>query len=261
MPEPPEQQPAPPHEDGVTLDELSAAYAQSLGAPADSDSGRAEPDGGSQTAEAAAEPLGEDVERGGSEELALEPPHAEPEGPDDDDPCPLSPQTILEAMLFVGNHQNEPLTAARAAELMRGVAADEIAAIVAKLNERYTANRCPYRITSEGAGYRMSLHGPFHSIRNRFYGRVREARLSQAALDVLAILAYRQPIVAEEVSRLRGTPSGHILSQLVRRQLLRIERPEDKRGPVTYHTTDRFLDLFGLESLEDLPQSEELDQR
>jgi segregation and condensation protein B len=261
MPEPPEHQPEPPQEQGVTLDELSAAYAQSLGTSADSDSEPVEPEGGAQPAETVAEQLGEGVEDEVSQEPALEPPEAEPEGPDDDDPCPLSPQTILEAMLFVGNQQNEPLTAGRAAELMRGVAPDEIAALIAELNQRYTANRCPYRITSEGAGYRLSLHGPFHSIRNRFYGRVREARLSQAALDVLAILAYRQPIVADEVNRLRGTPSGHLLSQLVRRQLLRIERPEEKRGPVTYHTTDRFLDLFGLESLEDLPQSEELDQR
>lgn len=257
----PEQQPDAPQEQGVTLDGLSAAYAKSLGASADSDAPPVEPEDGSQPAVAAAEPAGEGGEAGPSLQLAIEPPQPEPEAPDEEDACPLSPQTILEAMLFVGNQQNEPLAAARAAELMRDVTADEIAPLVAKLNQRYAANRCPYRVLSEGAGYRLTLDGPFHSIRNRFYGRVREARLSQAALDVLAIIAYQQPIVADEVNRLRGTPSGHLLSQLVRRQLLRIERPDEKRTPVAYHTTDRFLDLFGLESLEDLPQSEELDQR
>ncbi|NQT14625.1 MAG: SMC-Scp complex subunit ScpB [Planctomycetes bacterium] len=250
----PEQQPDAPQEQGVTLDGLSAAYAKSLGASANSDAPPVEPEDGSQ-------PADEGGQAGPSLQPALEPPQPEPEASDEQDACPLSPQTILEAMLFVGNHQNEPLAAARAAELMRDVTADEIAPLVARLNQRYAANRCPYRVLSEGAGYRLTLDEPFHSIRNRFYGRVREARLSQAALDVLAIVAYQQPIVADEVNRLRGTPSGHLLSQLVRRQLLRIERPEEKRTPVAYHTTDRFLDLFGLESLEDLPQSEELDQR
>jgi len=74
-------------------------------------------------------------------------------------------------------------------------------------------------------------------------------------------VAYRQPIVAEDVNRLRGIPSGHLLAQLVRRQLLRIERPQRKPRPIHYRTTDRFLELFGLESLDDLPQSEELEKR
>jgi len=93
-------------------------------------------------------------------------------------------------------------------------------------------------------------------VRNKFYGRVREAKLSQAAIDTLAIVAYRQPLTSETVSQLRGTLSGHLLTQLVRRQLLTAERLEDSRR-MQYRTTDRFLELFGLESLEELPDSEE----
>ena len=87
---------------------------------------------------------------------------------------------------------------------------------------------------------------------------MREARLSLAAVDVLSIVAYRQPLTADEVSRLRDKPSGHILSQLVHRGLLRIERAAAPRRTAHYHTTDRFLELFGLSNLADLPQSEEL---
>ena len=106
----------------------------------------------------------------------------------------------------------------------------------------------------------MTLRTAFYPVRNRFYGKVREARLSQAAVDVLAIVAYQQPLSSEQVSRLRGRPCSHVLSQLVRRGLLRIERRGEKLRTPYYFTTDRFLELFGLESLEDLPQSEELDR-
>ena len=260
MSEVPEPQAEPPREPGITLDELTAAYAQSMGVRAEAvtepDQRPAEP----QAAETAADESAEAFQDESSPQTDAGPPLPEGEKPDDD-PCPICPRTILEAMLFVGNRENEPLTAARAAELMRGVTPGEIAVLVDELNRCYAAGGRPYRVVSAGAGYRISLDKPFHPIRNKFYRRVRDARLSQAALDVLAVVAYRQPITAEQVSGLRDTPSGHLLAQLVRRRLLRIERPPGKRRPVTYHTTDRFLDLFGLESLDDLPQSEELEKR
>ena len=90
---------------------------------------------------------------------------------------------------------------------------------------------------------------------------MREARLSQAAIDVLAIVAYQQPLSAEQIGAVRGKPSGAVLSQLVHRGLLRIERQPGKRPNVQYFTTDRFLHLFGLQTLADLPQSEELDRQ
>jgi segregation and condensation protein B len=176
----------------------------------------------------------------------------------DEDPCEISPLTILEAMLFVGNRASEPLSAARAAELMRGVEVGEIPDLVDELNRRYTERGSPYRVVQEGAGYRMTLRGEFCGVRNKFFGRLREARLSQAAIDVLAIVAYRQPVGAEEVAKLRGMPSGHLLLQLVRRRLLEVERSAEKPRTPRYRTTARFLDLFGLEGLGDLPQSEDL---
>lgn len=237
--------------DDVSLDALSEAYAQAMGR---SPEARADP------TPAGDEPAADGPPSPSLEHTAPSPEEVEPVE-EDDDPCPISPATILEAMLFVGDLDSRPLSAVRAAELMRGVSPGEIPELVDELNRRYAANGCPYRIVSEGVGYRITLHKRFHAIRNRFYGRVREARLSQAALDVMAIVAYRQPITSEDVTRLRDHPSGHILSQLVRRQLLRIERPPGKRRPITYRTTDRFLDLFGLESLDDLPQTDDVENR
>lgn len=170
-----------------------------------------------------------------------------------DDQCPITPAAVLEAMLFVGDPDGNPIAPSRAAELMRGVSPGEIAALVDELNARYRADRRPYHIVSQGSGYRLTLRPEFASLRNRFFGKVRESRLSQAAVDVLAIVAYQQPITADEINKLRGKPSGHVLNQLVHRQLLRIERSGPRRV-ARYHTTDRFLELFGLESLDDLPR-------
>lgn len=171
----------------------------------------------------------------------------------------VSPHSILEAILFVDNQESQPLDPARAAALMRGVEPEEIASMVDDLNRDYLANHCPYEIVATGGGFRLVLREAFYPVRNKFYGRVREARLSQAAIDVLALVAYRQPISSDEVNQLRDKPSGHLLTQLVRRCLLCVERTESKPRKTIYRTTDRFLELFGLTDPSDLPQIDEMD--
>ncbi|MEX0676661.1 MAG: SMC-Scp complex subunit ScpB [Pirellulales bacterium] len=222
---------------GLALDQLSAALAGMLAsgddpyssAPQDSESGE----------------LGED-------------PHDR--AADADDACEITPRSILEAMLFVGSPQNEPLASKQVAALMRGVRPAEIDALVRDLNEAYERRNCPYTIVQEGGGYRLALRAEFARLRDKFYGKVRLARLSQAAIEVLAAVAYNEPTTSEEVTRLRGTASGHVLAHLVRRQLLRLERSAGGPRRVVYSTTPRFLELFGLESLADLPRSGELEQ-
>jgi len=174
--------------------------------------------------------------------------------------CPISPRSIFEAMLFVGDPENHPLPAGRATDLMRGVDPEEIPRIVNELNADYTRRGCPYRVVNQPGGYRLELEPSFESVRRRFYGKVREVRLSQAAVDVLATVAYRQPITADEVTKIRDHPSQGILGQLVRRGLLSIERSSDRKIPARYSTTDRFLELFNLESIDFLPQTEDIDE-
>ena len=84
--------------------------------------------------------------------------------------------------------------------------------------------------------------------------------MSPAALEVLSIVAYNQPVTTDEVSQLRCSPSGAVLATLVRRRLVRIDRPEDGHGRPQYSTTERFLRLFGLEDLAALPHGEELEK-
>jgi segregation and condensation protein B len=175
--------------------------------------------------------------------------------------CELTPSTILEAMLFVGAPGNVPLTSQQVARLMRGVRPTEIDALVRQLNATYAARNCPYEIAAEGPGYRMRLREEHARLRDRFYGKARQARLSQAAIEVLAIVAYNESLTAQEISARRGTPCGPILSQLVRRQLLSLTRPPKASAPGRYRTTDRFLELFSLESLDDLPRTPDADRQ
>ncbi|MGL4942540.1 MAG: SMC-Scp complex subunit ScpB [Thermoguttaceae bacterium] len=174
----------------------------------------------------------------------------------------LSPRVILEAMLFVGDRENRPLAPERAAELMRNVTAEEVAEAAKELEASYRAAGAPYTVVESGGGYRLALRGEWETLRSKFSGKVREATLSQKAIDSLAVVAYRQPVSAEEIDKLRKEPSAAIMTQLVRRGL--VEQTKEKRGAkrtIVYRTTDRFLKLFGLATLDDLPQTDEIDFR
>lgn len=178
----------------------------------------------------------------------------------DDTACDIGPRSILEAILFVGHPTGEPLTSERIAALMRGVQPAEIDDLVSVLNKRYEAAGAPYAIESVGAGYQLSLRPQFAPLRDAFYGRIREARLSQTAIDVLAIVAYHPSITAEEIDRIRGKPSGAVVAQLVRRDLLCLIRPAEQKAKPQYRTSQRFLELFGLETLAELPRSQDIER-
>ena len=233
---------------GISLDELTQAYAQAMGGSHVSAASQ-NPPAASQADEAAEEITGH------APPDSLPTPEADDSQESQTDGVPVSPMSVVEALLFVGSIDNRPIETAKAAELMRGVTPGDVAQLIDELNARYRSNGCPYKIIGDGDGYRMTLRRAFHPVRNKFYGKVREARLSQAAVDTLAIVAYRQPLTSEQVTQLRGTPSGHLLTQLVRRQLLEVERVQGDRQ-VLYRTSQRFLELFGLDTLKDLPDSE-----
>ncbi|MFT7641433.1 MAG: segregation and condensation protein B [Pirellulaceae bacterium] len=179
---------------------------------------------------------------------------------DDDAQCEISPRSILEAMLFVGHPGNEPITSAQVAALMRGVRVREVQEMCNELNEIYRAEGSPFEIKSVDAGFSMALRPEFASLSNKFYGRIKDAKLSQQAIEVLSIVAYNQPITKNGVEKMRGKPSGGLLRQLVRRELLRIDRPDSSPKNAQYLTSDRFLRIFHLDAIEDLPQSHELER-
>jgi segregation and condensation protein B len=171
-------------------------------------------------------------------------------------------ETIIEAMLFVGNRESQAFASEQIAEKLRNVSSEEVDQAVAHLNKHYQERNCPYTIISERGGYRMILRSEFEPVRANFYGKIRETRLSQQAIDTLAVVAYRQPITAEEIQNIRQQPCAAVLNQLVRRNLLRISREvKGKKNIVRYHITSRFLELCQIQSREDIPKIDELDCR
>jgi len=173
----------------------------------------------------------------------------------DESAAPPPLRRIVEAMLFIGG---APLTAQRAAEAVRGLSADEFRAILDELNRDYRRQGRPYRIYQREHGWELALQPQFRGVLDRLYGSTREARLSPAALDVLALVAYRQPITRQEVEALRGVESSSVLRQLVRLGLIALQRGQADQREVAYSTTARFLSLFQLRSLDDLPRTQDL---
>jgi segregation and condensation protein B len=171
-----------------------------------------------------------------------------------DAPPPL--HRIIEALLFVGG---PPLTAVRAGETIRGLTPAQFIQAIDSLNKDYRRQGRPYSIRPQDQGYVLTLRPRFRPLVDKLYGGPREARLSPQAIDALALIAYRQPATKEEVDSLRGIESGALLRQLVRRGLITVvQRGESGQRDVSYGTTTRFLELFGLASLDDLPQTQDL---
>ena len=171
-------------------------------------------------------------------------------------------ESIIEAILFVGNQDNRPIRADEIIDKLRNVSAEEVEQTVIRLNEHYQERNSPYTIIFEGGGYGLVLRPEFEPVRANFYGKVRESRLSQQAIDTLAVVAYRQPITAEEIQDLRRQSCSVVLNQLVRRNLIKTSREiQDKKSIVRYQTTSRFLELCQIQSLDDIPRVDEWDYR
>jgi segregation and condensation protein B len=169
---------------------------------------------------------------------------------------PPAPERIIEAFLFIGG---PPLTCPRAAEAIRGLTPAQFVQAIDALNHEYRSQGRPYSIQPQEQGYVLALRSRFRAVVEKLYGLNREARLSAQAIDVLALVAYRQPATKQEIDSLRGADSGGLLRQLVRRNLVTImQRGEPTHKEVAYGTTPRFLELFSLGSLDDLPRTQDL---
>jgi len=172
-------------------------------------------------------------------------------------PFAVQPRQILEALLFVGG---DALTAKKMSGVLRGEFSIEyIERELDELNRLYAAEGRPYEIRLGEGGYRLVLRDDFERIRSKVYGQgPKEVRLSQEAIEVLAIVAYQQPISDSEIEAFGKPGCGSILRQLLRRELIAVKRQPDKPRDVVYQTTTRFLSLFGIRSLDELPRHEQV---
>jgi segregation and condensation protein B len=175
--------------------------------------------------------------------------------PSEAPPTPPPLLRILEAMLFVGG---APLTPERACSAIHGLTPAQFREQIEELSLQYRQQGRPYQIRLQEQGYILALKPRFHSLADRLQGSDRSAKLSQAAIDTLALVAYRQPAAKQEIDAIRGGDSGSLLRQLLRRGLIAVQRGQADQREITYCTTRRFLELFNLKSLDDLPQTQDL---
>lgn len=164
-------------------------------------------------------------------------------------------KALIEAILFV---ENEPLEYGRLASLLE-CGDDEIRLLVGELKEEYEIRQGGLQIHEVAGGYQMIAHPRFSLLLSRFFGVKPANKMSKTNLITLAIIAYKQPVSKTEIEKIRGVDCGRVLQKLLEQDLIRIlGRREGPGKPLEYGTTKKFLKLFGLKSIQELPRLREI---
>lgn len=163
---------------------------------------------------------------------------------------------IIEALLFASD---APLSAADLSRVDERLDEDTVEAVIQELRSEYELTERSFQIYEVGGGFQLLTRPEFVSVLERYDSVPQPSRLSAPALEVLAIIAYRQPIGRIEVEEIRGVGSSGVLRTLTERNLVEpVARGEGLGRPLLYGTTRRFLEHFGFRSLEDLPRPDDL---
>jgi len=159
--------------------------------------------------------------------------------------------SILEALLFGSPH---PLTATQLAACLEIKSEKAIRRAIRALNQQYASSGRAFRIEQVAGGYQLLTLPEYGEYLSRLARREGDSKLSRAALETLAIIAYKQPILRADIEAIRGVACGETIRSLMEKHLVRIAgRAELPGRPILYGTTKRFLEVFGLNSLKDLP--------
>ncbi|NOY41449.1 MAG: SMC-Scp complex subunit ScpB [Planctomycetes bacterium] len=162
----------------------------------------------------------------------------------------------LEAVLFLAR---EPMSTRKLANLAKLADGTETRTLLKQLSQRYDQRASALQIVEVAGGVQLLTRHQLASWIHRLHGGPEETRLSAPALETLSVVAYRQPIVRAEVEAVRGVQCGEILRVLMERDLLRIVGRADELGrPFLYGTTKKFLQVFGLRRLEQLPPIDQI---
>jgi segregation and condensation protein B len=164
-------------------------------------------------------------------------------------------KAALEAILFVSN---EPVKLEEFADAFSDVEKETIAAALEEIKRNLEANVAGFILEQAAGGWRLATRPEHDAVLRKYFAKKGENRLSIAALETLAIVAYRQPVTAPEVSDIRGVNSTQTIRTLLERRMIRVSGRKNVVGsPFLYRTTREFLVHFGLNDIRDLPQLEE----
>lgn len=165
---------------------------------------------------------------------------------------------IVEAMLFAAA---EPLSVRVIGRVLEGTKTEDIEYALTALNQRYTEANASIRVREIAGGYQMCTLPEYAEYIEMLLAKTKKQRLSGAALETLAVIAYRQPVTGPEIEKIRGVESSGVLRTLLERKVISIIGRSEKPGrPLLYGTTREFLYYFGLNHLRELPRVEELEK-
>lgn len=165
-------------------------------------------------------------------------------------------KSLIESLIFVSQ---EPVSVEKLAEVLDGTPVEEIRAALEELVARFKSPEHGIQVAAAAGGYIFKTK-PEHDAWVRRLLRIdRKNKLSSVSLETLSIIAYHQPITQSEISAVRGVDSTYSIKSLLDKRLIKIVgRKKAPGNPLVYRTSDRFLQYFGLNSLDDLPKEEEI---
>ena len=164
-------------------------------------------------------------------------------------------ETVVEAVLFASD---ESLTDNRLAKIVE-TSIKQVRQSIKNLNDKYRANNNAFRIEQIAGGYQMLTLSTYNHWLKKLLRARSESKLSPAALETLAIISYKQPVIRADIEAIRGVAAGEVIRTLCYKGLVKIVgRAEILGRPMLYGTTKKFLEVFGLNTLKDLPKIEEL---
>jgi len=173
--------------------------------------------------------------------------------------------SVIEALIFSSDDSLSAEEIIRAVKSIDGedveLTKDEVESTVDLLNQKYIESGNSFRILRIANGYLYATSESFSKYVGYLSSERTKRRLSQAALETLSIIAYKQPITKPELESIRGVNSDYILTTLLEKNLITIKgRAETVGRPLLYGTTDEFLKYFGLNNLSDLPKPREIEE-
>ncbi len=165
---------------------------------------------------------------------------------------------IVEALVLASP---EPITAKKIVEVLDDMTSSKVKDAIEELNSRYSETGCAYRIRNIAGGFQFYIIPEFTGYVEELFTRRRKMRLTRAALEVMAIIAYRQPVTKTDIEHIRGVASDGVIHNLLEKKLITMRgRAVTVGRPLQYGTTDDFLKFFGLNKLEDLPKMSEIEE-
>jgi segregation and condensation protein B len=167
----------------------------------------------------------------------------------------ITVESVVEAVLFASD---EPLSAEKLADIAE-TSPKQIKQHIQNLNDKYNAANNAFRIDQIAGGFQMMTLSCYSHWLKKLLRARDDGKMSPAALETLAIIAYKQPVIRADIEAIRGVAAGEVIRSLMYKGLVKITgRAEVLGRPMLYGTTKKFLEIFGLNALKDLPKIEEL---